>query len=227
MKTAANGNLFTIIDRLWLYAGESDAHQAGIDIINLGTHTVHGAMSLAAGGYTGDGGTGNTGYLDTGFNPSTAGGHYLQDSAHIGVYVNAAAGGTWIGAIRSDGGCYAYLTSGTFAAELNDGNFPAATISGNGLYIVSRTASTGWKVYKNGNATPIIDNGASTTSSGRPNNNIFVSAQCEGTGAPSGFTADPIKAAWFGGGLTAAQTSDLATLINAYMTAWGVNTGVF
>lgn len=211
-------SLFTLIDRLWLFAGESDAKQANIDIVNLGTHTPQGTITLSAAGYTGNA---STGYLDSNFTPSSAGGQFTQNSCHIGAYVNTQTGGTWIGTTDTGGGYYAYLSgAATFCAELNSGGFPAYSVPGNGLYVVSRTGSATFNVYRNGGgATALTD-----TSSGNINNKLFISASCGNAGSPTSFSSDPLKAAWFGGGLNATQAGNLATRINTYMTAWGVNT---
>src|SRR5690349_15337642 len=60
IKALKSHGLFTQLDRLWLWAGESDHHQATIDIINLGVGTENGNLTstgLSASGYTGNGST--------------------------------------------------------------------------------------------------------------------------------------------------------------------------
>ena len=119
--------IWSSLDRLWLYAGESSAQQAAIDIRSLATSTVHGTLTLSAGGYTGDG---TSGYIDTGFNPTTAGGNFSASAGSIGVYdrsnfTSNAYGGNLMGQYNgsNDVGVYPWTGQPGVQYNLNDQSY--------------------------------------------------------------------------------------------------------
>jgi hypothetical protein len=65
--------------RLWIHAGESDAKQATIDLINLATAAPQSSPTLGASGYTGNG---SSSYIDYGTLPT----EYTPTSASFGAY---------------------------------------------------------------------------------------------------------------------------------------------
>lgn len=216
-------SLFTVLDRLWLYGGESDAHQAKIDIINLGTGTISGTpAAFGAGGYTGDA---STFYISTGVNPNSGGIHYVQDSASYGAYIRSsrttkqgwAAMGTannknnYLQALRDVSGS-AYVRYGSNAA----GQIIVANTNAQGFYISARTVSTDVVLYKNGS---LFDTQASV-STGVDNATFAVFDAGVAVGIATG---DQQAAAFIGGGLSATQAGNLSTDLNAYMTSWGIN----
>ena len=211
--------LFTILDRLWLYGGESDAHQAKIDIINLGTHSVSGGVTLSAGGYTSNG---TTGFLNTNFNPTTAGGNFTQNSASIGVYAQESQAS---GALRIPIGAFDGSVFVEYAASSGDGSIfiNNASILNKvsdvvaAFWVGSRTTSTLITGYKNG-ASWGTDVNATI---GLLNSDIFVLAR-NNSGADS-FTISKYAASFIGGALTGAQAADFSTDLNGYMTSWGIN----
>jgi len=209
-------SLFTTIDRLWLLGGESDASQAKIDIVNLGTNTVNGTIALAAAGYLSDG---TTGFLHSNFTPSTAGGNYAQNSASLGAYAqtNPADSGVPIGA--STGASFYYIQqAATFATELNAATFPAISITTNGNWTSSRVASTQFVAYRNGAAQATL----TSTSVGLGAQPIYICAD-NNNGTASNFCNARISAGWIAGGWDATQNANFHTDLQAYMTAWGIN----
>src|SRR6266566_8370586 len=62
-KTAANGNLFALLDRLWIHASEN-VTQATVDTIADASLTNHGLSFTVSQGFTGDGATT---YADSGY----------------------------------------------------------------------------------------------------------------------------------------------------------------
>ena len=75
--------LFSVLDRVWLFASEN-TQQAGIDIINLGTLTEHGSPTFTAGsGYAFSG----SNYLDTGIILASESRNYTLNSASSFVYI--------------------------------------------------------------------------------------------------------------------------------------------
>lgn len=221
-----SAGLFTATgDRMWLYGQESDAHQAKIDIISLASHTLTGAPALSAGGYTGDG---STAFIDTGFNPSTAGGHFSQNSAAFGVYVQTS---------RTTGQNYAEIgavNSGSKECRLAPvfGGGPVSIVEINqtvqdqptptnasGLWIVSRTGAGATACYRNGT----LFSPGTQTSSLVPTLNFYVLGE-NFDGALNLPSADKISASFIFGGLDATQAANLSTALNAYHTSWGINT---
>lgn len=211
-------SLFTLGDRLWLYAGESDTHQAKIDLINLQSHTLISTPTLAAGGYTGNG---SSTAINTNFNPSTAT-QFVQNSASFLLYDRTSRGSNNEGSGGGDGSQYVMLypqTGGTLLSDLNDISFPStANADARGSWIGSRTGSANFIVYKNGSSLATL----TATSAGRPNASLYVGA-INGSGTPQDWSADQIAAVWFGAGLNGTQAANLASRINTYMTAWGIN----
>jgi hypothetical protein len=226
---SGGGTLFAAIDRLWLYGGESNAHQAKIDIIALASHTVNGSPTLAAGGYTGDAAAA---FLNTGFNPSTAGGHFTQNSASIGSYNRTN---------RSTGQLYADFGAFGFAGGNDARFFPCAggtptalwelnqnvqdlpnNANSQGSWALSRTGAGagGAVVYKNGNTTPVFTGGQ--ISQTVPNGNFFVLAD-NNNGSAGGFSGDQLAAFWIAGGFTSTDVSNFETALNAYMNSWGIS----
>jgi len=223
-----SNSLFSLIDRMWLFASEN-TFQAGIDIVNLGTLTVHGTPTFAAGqGYTGDE---LTAYFDSGWIPSSAGGHLTQNSASWGVYNRSARG---IGAGNTDDSLGAQGTTITWNIEntaYNGGNGSAsidddnaspltlATPNSSGLWIASRTGATARVLYRNGSG------GSSTSdaqaSSGLPNRSIFILGR--NSGSPDHLSADQLAVVFWGAGLNSTQAGNMAACVNAYMTALGTN----
>jgi hypothetical protein len=220
-----NDGVWSSLDRLWLYAGESSPQQAEIDLRNLATSTIHGTLTLAAGGYTGDG---STGYIDTGFNPTTADGNFSANAGSIGVYDRTnntsdnygnTSMGQYNGSHITD--IYPWTGAPQVNYDVNDSNFNSYHGAGDtttqGFWLVNLASSV---VYLDRNGSNLATSSAGST--GLINNDMYVFS-LDSSGSPSGFLPDQLAASFIGGGLTSAQRTDLSSLLDAYMTAWGVN----
>ncbi len=215
--------LFTVMDGLWIFAGESDEKQATIDLITNSVATKHGTVALNASGYLTDGVGGS--YLSTTINPNTAL-NFAQDSANIGAYITTLRGISVDGHILigvNSGGSDSFIapleSGATTVYELNGGTYPSFACSqAGGCWTVSRTVSTAISLYKNGSvlASPA---GNSTAVA----NQTFDLLANNGNGTPSTGSVDRVGAIWCGSGLNATQAGNLSTRINTYMTAWGIN----
>lgn len=211
--------LFTVLQRLWLYGGESDSHQAKIDIINLATHTLSGSPTLAAGGYTG----GASKYIDTGYNPSTTA---SLNTHSFGSYVRGSNTGTLTEmGLTISGNTSRFISAfaGTlFIVSINTNaqDTPANT-NAQGFFTCSRTASNVNGFYRNGASIGT----SATASATRPNGNMYVLAE-NIDGTASNFSTNQSAAAFIGGALNSTQASNLYTRINTYMTSWGINVNV-
>jgi len=217
--------IWSILDRLWLYAGESSTQQAAIDLKGLASGTVHGTLTLSAGGYTGDG---STGYIDTGFDPKTAGGNFATTSASIGVYdlsnftddnYGDAEMGQYNGAYLTD--VYPWTGAPQVAYNINDSSYNSYSGAGDtttqGFWLVNLASGV---VYLDRNGSNL----ASTTegSTSLINNDIYVFGEND-SGTANSFVPDKLASAFIGGGLTPTQRAQLASLLDAYMTSWGIN----
>lgn len=217
--------LFAKLDRLWLYAGESDSHQATIDIINLSVGTIHGSATLNASGYTGDG---STGFFDTGFDPSTAGGQYTAAAALAGIYTitDRASGGNQFPFGVSSLGTNVLFNGYQFSslsASINGASLSTASAGTDGLWALTQLAGTAsaynWStahgtsgvVTTTANASPTIATG-----------DIFYLAE-NSAGTASLFDSGTQAAAFLGGSLSSTDVANFVADLNAYMTAWGVN----
>jgi hypothetical protein len=217
-------SLFPIIDRLWVYGGENVAQQAGIDVVNRQTHTVYGAVTLSASGYTGD----NAHGIDTNLPLDTGGIHYTQDSATFGCYINNVVDdglGQMGVAIGNNARMQQFIpASNEMRVVINSGNVNNVTAtSALGLWIVTRTTANDVAVYRNG--VSVYTNNADA-STGVPTGSFGVLGRHDGAGdtwqVPP--TANRACAAWIGGGMSPTQAANFSSRINTYMTAWGINT---
>ena len=175
-------------------------------------------------GFTGNG---TSSYLNSNFNPATAGGQYTLNSATLGSYIRSTnAAGANVALIACfDGSNFAQF-SGTAAALFGSvcliNNATASSDLASraaGLFIVSRSASNLTKVYVNGVASSMSDPAAASVAV--PNANLFVSARNFG----GGDLFSPLQCAAYviGSGLNDAQALALTTRIDDYMTAVGAD----
>lgn len=178
-------------------------------------------------GYTGDG---LTGYLDTGFVPSSAGGNYALNSASLGIYVqnNRTLGSTAVdmGASNVAAGDISYMrprnASNAYEGDMNAASYPTvANTTAQGQWINSRTGSSNFVVYNNGSSFSTLTSASANLSP----SSIFIFAynQSAGGATPVSLSADKLSAAYMGAGLNGTQAANLMSRINAFMTALGIN----
>ena len=178
---------------------------------------------------------GSTGYFLPGWTPSTAGGHFAQNSASIGVCdltsktssstTNYAIGGTdnvsnvhGIGLDITDGN-----SSNQVRYELNNSKLAGIAPNTNSLgsWIVSRTASNLVTLYINGSSTDTD----STASGGLNTTPIAILANRTSTGTFNDFFPDKVAYIFFGGGMTATQVSNVYSRLHTFLTAVGAPSG--
>lgn len=217
---------FQLLDALYIFA-TNDITSASLNLISTSytlTAPVGNPDFIADVGYAGN--TAN--YLNTGFTPSTASGHFTLNSSSLGTYVQSsrAADGGSIALGCTDGmGSYdivsPFTTGSTVQWDINDGDFPTASIpSSKGALIATRTGTTASAVYRNGSATAVGTSGSSSS--------LLISLPIwilgfNNSGVLSNGSNDRISASFIGGGLTGAQAASINNRINAYMTALGIN----
>jgi hypothetical protein len=188
--------------------------------------TAHGTVAFTADhGYTGDG---STFYIDSGWKP-TNGPNWATNSASFGVYVltnsTSVVSNTAIGqdAITNFDVLLKPLTNLTIigaSGQINSASQPASAVSNannQGSYVVSRTSSANFVVYKNQSSLGTVTNTSGAASAA----NVYIFAN--NGGVPGSFFTLQMSAAFTGGGLSGAQEAAVESRINAYMTALGIN----
>lgn len=231
-KTIYN-NLFTSLrsstwlarlDRLGLPGAESQA-QGLVDLITLQTYPVTGTMTFAANlGLTGDAAGG---LIDTGFIPSSAGGHFTLNKAMFGVAITStrSAGQTWcaLGTSSVDPGesrIYPWYADNNQYFS-NNAQFSGGTASPaavHGIYMSNRPDSGHIVSYRN---TTVIKNDAVAANS-LDNISFLVAATHAGAGASADWSGDTIAGFWIGDGATGdADQAVLQGILNTYFTAIG------
>jgi hypothetical protein len=221
-------HLNAVFDRIWLFAGESDAHQAKIDIVNLQSHTLIGTPTLAAAGYTGS--TNNA--INSNFIPNVHGVNYTLNSAGVFIYeqTNITSNTDRIGSANNSDTSLMPQISGT--GHEYSVNYPPISVSdsstSNGSWLATRTAVNAVALYKNANTTPI----GTSTGASFALDTVTTGILCRGL---SGTVSDTnnthfdlyspaqLSAAAITGGMTATQSANFANRINAYMISWGIN----
>ena len=210
------------IDALYVLAAPTSS-VAALNLISTSDSLVsHGTITFAANqGYTGDG---STGYLDTQFVPSSAGGNFTQNSATIAAYVlNPRTANLNVSEIAGgDVNSYS-LIQGTFNGfagfAVNENSAGDSVGNGNaqGWWIAQRTSASVTQGYLNGATFGGTNADAST---GLSTVSLFIDG-LNSSGTPQRFAPDTIALAMIGGGtLSAPRTS---RRVNSFMTALGLN----
>lgn len=231
-------SLWTITDRIWIYAGESDTHQAKIDLKALSSHSLVGTPTFAVDGYTGDGGVGtSSNYINTNFDISSATNFTDSDASSLCYVMNSRTSDQfWFSFGAKHGGSGNELIMNSFRTSSlsnftinNNVDGAVATANAQGLWVMSRVTATAneAKTYRNGNSTPIFTDSSSQSFnranlSGIP---IYSCARNDSNPSPGSTfgSGDRVGVLAFAAGLTATQASNYASRVNTYMTAWGIN----
>jgi hypothetical protein len=217
--------LWTGLDRLWLWGGESVAAQATIDIKTLAVGVAQAGLVLAAGGYTGNG---STRYFDSGYNPTTASGNFVRNSASIGAYIrssnttqaNTERAFAAIGSASTVLIPLAGFGGGSATYGVNSTSTPVpVNTNRQGFWHANRSSSAAIQLYKNGS---VFDSSADTSIA--PDNLPFYFFASSAAGpVAQNFLPDQMAAAFIALSYDATQAGNLSTRLNTYMTAWGIN----
>lgn len=206
------------LDRFLVFA-TTDSTSAVLDLCGNSTAVTHGSPTFTANaGFTGS--TGSTVYIDTLFNPSTAGGNFTQNLAHLSVWnfnsitatVAAVGNTTSGGAIKNI--LYTPFTDGNFYSQVNaaSGTNSGVAETSTGWFVGNRSGATAAQAYRNGSLvySPNDTSGASVT------NNIYALGVNLG-GTPFGA---PFQEAvvTIGGSLASGTVSSMYTRICTYLT---------
>jgi hypothetical protein len=211
------------LDLLYMLASHDTAQAS---LLNMKAPAANTLVVNGTGTFTADRGyvsNGSTGYLNTGFNPSTAGGNFAQNSAHMGVWSRSNilnSGQTDIGVLSTNTSSINSRSS-TGNAMRGQMNGAAANFGANsssvGHFVISRTGSAQVDGYWNGAA-----NGSSVAASvALINLSIFIAAM-NSAGSAINNSSRQIAFAHVGAGLTATEVANLYTRLAAMATAIGV-----
>lgn len=223
--------VWTNLDALWIMATSSTTN-ANLNLVSTSFTLANGTAAptfSADHGYTGNG---TTQYLTTSYNPFTAGGVASQNSLSLGAYLTnnrtTDASACTIGGLDVSSnftGIYPLFPTASTIGQVNNGSASVTTVaSAKGLTAASRTAASGagsttlYKFDGTNNGSIATDTAASVANSIA----FFILAQ-NNNGTAFRFSADTITAAFVGNGLNSTQMAALASRINAYMTALGIN----
>jgi len=210
-----------LLDRLWPFAAEN-SQQALIDLKSRATATAVNSPTFTANrGYKG---SHLSAYINSNFNPSTAGGNYTQNSASYGLWIETAES-TSSGSYRymgNDSSNYSEISVGAsfLSVNINQGAPAAATTiptASTGLISGSRSGAAAAARYLNG----ALDSTTTLASIAVPNANFNILAS-NNAGTPFQQTDARAAAAFMGGNLTALQQAALYASLRTYMTAVGV-----
>ena len=212
--------VWALIDGLYILAA-ADAATARTNLKQSSYGlTANGTITFSADhGYTGDG---STGWMNTGYDPSTAGGNFPSsgNSGTLASY-NLTHQTDFLYDLHSAGNV-SFLAP-HFAGDIYSaigGSGPNASAGGTaiGSSMISRTSSTTAQAYKNGATTGAV---FTTATVGGSVGNFALFASSGGSG---GFSGRQMAAAMFGGGLNGTQALAYMSRLNAYMTTLGINT---
>lgn len=165
-------------------------------------------------------------YIDSGFNPSTAGGQYTQNAAHLSAWITDNTGATQpaFGYANAGSANVAYVWSRFTTDNLaynrinstgaaGDGQTPGAFT---GHFIGNRSASTAHQQYRNGSSI-----GADIKASNSLNNLNFYELGINNNGTADG-AGNKYAMISIGSSLTATEVTNFYNRLRTYMTAVGV-----
>lgn len=230
ISSLKSGGIWTKKDRLWLFAAE-DSQSALRDVKAASAATANGGPTFATDrGYTGTN-TSATVYIDSNFNPSTAGGNYTQNSGHISVWVNSdvaatSTGGIAIGLLTAAGSqsnIFPEYSDGKSYYRVNDpqGSPSAGIVDATsvGHRLANRSGSSAQQGYKDA-----VDQGVVAGASAALSNGNFAILGSLTTAATHNFgCGNQISAVSIGGSLTSGEVTSFYNALRIYMTAVGVS----
>lgn len=172
-------------------------------------------------GYTGNG---TSSYLGTGFVPTTAGGLYALNDAHVSVWsrTSTQTNTVEIGARDASGNNQVFLqvraaTNRTVSRINQDVAFgDAAATDGSGHFLLTRRGATESELYRNG----VSSLDSASASDAMPGREILLGA-LNTAGVAGLFSPKQLAGASIGGGISDAEALAFHAALNTYLTAVG------
>jgi hypothetical protein len=204
-------------------------------LINWKSPGTFNSTAISSPTFTADRGfTGTTfGYIDTNFNPSTAGGNFSQNANMFGVYSRTESNPAFppnfpvdIGIISSSNQIVLHSRLGgqifgrANEVAVADGATNASSL---GKFLVTRQSSSSVITYRNG--TSVQSKSTTSLALSNFNANIFVCAANNGSGTPVPESRSTRQyAAWYIGGWgSGLSPSAFNTAMQTYLTSIGAN----
>lgn len=212
------------MDRIWLLANE-DATAALMCLKSLSVATAVNTPTFTAGqGYTFNG---SSNYINTGFDRTTGGQVYAQNSANFGMYIRSTVSetsnvdpiGTVNGTSLATMEC-GFPTGADFYSNVNNADalgLNAATSGRVGLWQFSRTGSAAVEAFKNGAS---LDTGTMTSTT-LTSGAFFIGARREAAGTPGRLWAGQASMAFMGDGFNSTQAAAFDTAVDTLKAAIG------
>lgn len=220
------------LDFLHVYATSSTTNALLNWVSSSFPSTANGSPSFTTDrGYTGVDSS-STVFIDTGFNASTAAGHYSANSLNYGFWSNTShqasvSGGNAMGANigsplqrinpwYSDGNAY-------FGTADAGGDISGVSPGSVGHFVANRSASNAGQAYHNGASFATTAGGTGALI----NTDVYVLNMATAGGIASGGAALQIMADHAGGSLSGGDVTNLCHALNVYLnTIGGVSSGI-
>jgi hypothetical protein len=220
VRALKGAGVWAKLDALYLLAAH-DAQAARLNWVSASyALTVAGAPVFTVDrGYTGDG---SAAYLDSGFNPASAGGKFAQNDAHMGVWVGTDVASTTqfdIGSTRAaiNSRRAAVAAARLFANAVAGDELALSPATSVGWTCWSRGGPAGYTAARNG-ATPTAISQASGAFLSLP---FYILAQAGLGPVAAAHSTRRVQAACWGSQLSAGEMAALHGALAAYMTAVG------
>jgi uncharacterized protein YmfQ (DUF2313 family) len=219
IKRLKADGVWPVLDRLWMWDGDSEV-EALVDLVAGAIATNAGSGFQPKRGYSGA-------YINSNFNPVTAGGKYIRNSAGLGAWVLLGGSGLPYNIIVSSLGAaansYIDIDDGGSSISyfaINDakaGTWAFSTETLNyGMFAVNRNGSTNSQAYYNGIEIQFCSN----TSAAPPSSPITFN------GGMGGYYSDSqLVMGYISGGMTVAQQRALYNDLRSYFIAMNVPVG--
>ena len=212
--------VLTKLDVLYLFAAADSATALTNLVQSSYGGGIHGSVTLTAD--QGAQSDGSTGYIDTGFIASSAGGQYALNSASAGAWSLTAGATGGVGHYTfgaSDGTNLTQLNIRTntnvISSNVNDAT--AGTVANSttdGFFTLSRTSSSGWDISRNASSLATI----TQSSVALPTVSIAVLAR-NISGTAAGFDNKQLAVFFLGAGLSSTDLTNLYNALHAYLQA--------
>lgn len=214
-SSTLGGALFSRFDGLGIGATQ-DLPTSLLNLISTSWTLTFGSGNV----FTPDRGPTFGNQYSTGFTPSSAGGAYALNSAHMMVWSNTL-GDTVGGEFGVSSGSNAFFSTNSAAtgsvSQLNQGsNFVEHTSGGKGFYLASRTASNNVDNYWGLSGTLTTLSSSAIASTSLPNDVMAVGGAQDFAGSNK-----QISAFSWGAALSPTDVANFYSLLQAFMTAVG------
>ena len=223
VRRLVDSSLFSRIDLMYVFATSHNGDgEAYINWITPGTFDATvGAATVNFSSYEGVSSDGTTGYLTTGYNPSTNADNIGLDDLTIGAYTITSDHLASVVFGVSDGTQMIFMMPITTGPIMrvrlcNYINLDADCTEGGGLAVGTRRGNTDSELYQNGSS---IGTGSSE-SDNLPNQIMYLCAN-NNNGSVGGRSRDVLSIAFLMDGITDEEAATLFDIIEEYMDAIG------